>query len=74
MFNGAGTFNQVVGGWDVSKVTNMGGMFYDASLSFNQPIGGWELSSVNRTDYNFLQCHNLLIKRLVTGILPVLVI
>ena len=34
-------FNQPIGDWDVSEVTNMEYMFYQAVL-FNQPIGNWE--------------------------------
>ena len=45
MFNGARTFNQPIGDWDVSKVTNMGAMFKGAS-TFNQPIGYWDVSKV----------------------------
>lgn len=34
-----------IGGWDVSKVVNMEGMFQNAT-SFNQEIGGWDVSKV----------------------------
>ena len=39
------TFNQPVGGWNVSKVYNMGSMFVNNS-SFDQPIEDWNVSSV----------------------------
>ncbi|MBK7650244.1 MAG: BspA family leucine-rich repeat surface protein [Flammeovirgaceae bacterium] len=38
-------FNQNIGSWDVSNVTDMEGMFIGAS-SFNQNIGGWDVSNV----------------------------
>ena len=47
-------FNQDIGNWDVSNVTNMSGMFgvdkehlidY-GSISFNQDIGSWDVSNV----------------------------
>jgi len=45
MFEGATSFNQPIGNWDVSKVEKMDGMFYNAE-SFNQPIGEWNVSKV----------------------------
>ena len=33
--------------WDVSNVTDMGGMFGNAS-SFNQPLNNWNVSNVRR--------------------------
>ena len=44
MFNGNTYFNQHIGDWDVSNVTNMVGMF--AYAAFNQPIGNWDVSNV----------------------------
>jgi hypothetical protein len=38
-------FNQDIGSWDVSAVTIMAGMFYQAT-SFNQSIGSWDTSAV----------------------------
>jgi surface protein len=43
-FRGASSFNQPLNSWDVSKVTNFGGMFMSAS-SFNQPLNNWNTSS-----------------------------
>jgi len=45
VLNGPSNIND----WDVSKITDMSGMFRDAS-SFNQNIGSWNISSV--TDMN----------------------
>jgi surface protein len=45
MFIGAAAFNQPLGSWDVSKVTDMSGMFYQAAV-FNQPLGSWDVSKV----------------------------
>jgi len=45
MFNGAASFNQDIGSWNIANVTNMVSMFAGAS-SFNQDIGNWITANV----------------------------
>ena len=45
-------FNQNIGSWDVSNVTNMSYMFYFAT-AFNQPLESWDVSNVTNMYYMF---------------------
>ena len=42
MFASAKLFNQPLNNWNVSNVTDMKGMFWDAT-SFNQQLNNWDV-------------------------------
>jgi len=52
MFYGAAAFDQPIGAWNVSKVTNMGWMFASAT-TFNQNLSAWDVDSVTNMAYMF---------------------
>merc|ERR1712072_1177400 len=51
MFEKAEVFNQDIGDWNVSAVTDMFRMF-SVAQQFDQDIGDWDVSAV--TDMNFM--------------------
>jgi surface protein len=57
MFDGASTFNGLIGNWDTSNITNMSAMFAQAQ-SFNQPIGSWNMANVTSTIFMFINATN----------------
>ena len=52
MFYNQTSFNQPIGAWDVSNVTNMSFMFRGTS-TFNQPLSGWNVSKVTNMSAMF---------------------
>ena len=56
MFNGCKEFNQPLGSWDVSNVTNMSHMF-DNCYKFNQPLDSWDVSNVTNMEHMFYSCY-----------------
>ena len=52
MFSYARYFNKPIGGWNVSKVTDMEEMFRDA-INFNSPINKWDVSNVKNMNRMF---------------------
>jgi surface protein len=50
LFNGATIFNQDIINWDVSNVTNMGSMFFEAK-AFNKNIANWDFTNIKECDY-----------------------
>jgi surface protein len=54
MFQNAHRFNQPLGNWNTSAVTNMSGMFYMYQSSlFNQNINSWDTSNVTNISQMF---------------------
>ena len=48
-------FNQSIGNWDVSSVTDMTEIFNNAK-SFNQDISSWNISSKTAIDKMYYDC------------------
>ena len=51
-FRNAKAFNQPIGNWDVSNVTDMSNVFIFTD-SFNQPLNNWNVSNVTKMDNTF---------------------
>ena len=54
-FSNCNIFNSDLSRWDVSKVTDMGGMFYYCT-QFNSDLSKWNVSDVSNMRYMFDNC------------------
>jgi surface protein len=57
MFHLAENFNQPIGNWNVSNVTNMTNMF-ERAKRFNENIGNWNVSGVTNMHRMFIGFNN----------------